>query len=316
MTHRTLVTGGAGFIGSHLVEHLAAAGERVVVLDNLSSGKPENLPPQVELIAGDITDGALVGELVQGVDCVFHLAALVSVQECIKDWELGHRINLDATVGLFHAAARARPGGVPVVYASSAAVYGDRSGSTCCETSLPAPISPYGVDKLGCEHQARAMAEIHKLRSVGLRFFNVYGPRQDPASPYAGVISKFCANRLADSPHTVFGDGLQSRDFIYVADIVEGLVRARAYAQGQEGAAVFNLCTGAETTLVGLASEIDGIADRGPTLIIHADPRSGDIRMSLGDPSLAARDLGFTARTDIRSGLSRLWASLTESQAT
>lgn len=310
MTRRTLVTGGAGFIGSHLVDRLVIAGEQVVVLDNLSSGKRENLPPQAELIVGDITDDVLVGDLVNGADSVFHLAALVSVQECIRDWTLGHRINLGATIRLFHAATKARPGGVPVVYASSAAVYGDRSGSNCCESSLPAPISPYGADKLGCEHQARGMAEIHRLRSVGLRFFNVYGPRQDPRSPYAGVISRFCANRLADSPHTVFGDGGQSRDFIYVADIVEGLVRARAHAEAQGGATVFNLCTGNETTLTGLASEIDSVAGRGSTPIIHADPRLGDIRMSLGDPSLAVRDLGFTARIDIRRGLGMLWASL------
>ncbi|MDF3604984.1 NAD-dependent epimerase/dehydratase family protein [Paracoccus sp. DMF-8] len=310
MTHRTLVTGGAGFIGSHLVERLLAAGEQVVVLDNLSSGKRENLPPQAELVVGDITDAALVGDLVQRADSVCHLAALVSVQECIRDWDLGHRVNLGATIGLFRAAADARPGGIPVVYASSAAVYGDRSGSDCAEADPPAPISPYGADKLGCEHQARAMAEIHRLPSVGLRFFNVYGPRQDPRSPYAGVISKFCANRLADSPHTVFGDGRQSRDFIYVADIVEGLVRARAHARDQGGASVFNLCTGAGTTLTGLAAEIDSVAGRGTTPIQHAEPRSGDIRMSLGNPSLAARELGFHARTDIRTGLGMLWASL------
>lgn len=314
MTCRTLVTGGAGFIGSHLVDRLVAAGERVVVLDNLSSGKAGNLPPQAELIVGDVTDEALIRDLVNGADSVFHLAALVSVQECIRDWSLGHRVNLDATIGLFHAAAKTQPGGIPVVYASSAAVYGDRSGSACHETSLPAPISPYGADKLGCEHQALAMAEIHGLPSVGLRFFNVYGPRQDPSSPYAGVISRFCANRLGDNPHTVFGDGQQSRDFIYVADIVEGLVRARAHAQTQPGAAVFNLCTGVETTLVSLAAEIDGVAGRGRTPITHAPSRSGDIRMSLGDPAAAARDLGFAAQTDIGSGLGRLWASLTKRQ--
>lgn len=281
-----------------------------MVLDNLSNGKRENLPPQAELVVGDITDTALVCDLVQQVDSVFHLAALVSVQECINDWRLGHRVNLGATIELFLAAAKARPGGIPVVYASSAAVYGDRSGTHCVEANPPTPISPYGADKLGCEHQARAMAEIHQLSSVGLRFFNVYGPRQDPRSPYAGVISKFCANRLENRPHTVFGDGQQSRDFIYVADIVEGLIRARAHAQDPGGAAIFNLCTGAETTLAGLASEIDSVAGRGATPIRHAEPRSGDIRMSLGDPSLATRELNFTAQTDIRGGLKMLWASL------
>lgn len=314
MTRRTIVTGGAGFIGSHLVDRLLAAGEQVVVLDNLSSGNRDNLPPQAKLVLGDVTDAALVAELARGADSVFHLAALVSVQECIKDWHLGHRVNLGATIGVLQAAAQARPGGIAVVYASSAAIYGDRSGSACHETSLPAPISPYGADKLGCEHQARAMAEIHALPSVGLRFFNVYGPRQDPRSPYAGVISKFCANRLADDPHTVFGDGQQSRDFIYVADIVEGLIRARTHAESKGGAAVFNLCTGVETTLIGLAAEIDTVSGRAPLPITHAEPRAGDIRMSLGDPAEAARRLGFTAGTDIQTGLGHLWASLTDGQ--
>ncbi|WJS85328.1 NAD-dependent epimerase/dehydratase family protein [Paracoccus sp. TOH] len=314
MTHRTLVTGGAGFIGSHLVDRLVATGEQVIVLDNLSSGKSKNLPPQADLVEGDVIDDVLVKDLMQSVDSVFHLAALVSVQECIKDWNLGHRVNLGATVRLLDAAAKVRPSGVPVVYASSAAVYGDNSGAGCSESSLPAPISPYGADKLSCEHQARAMAAIHGLPSVGLRFFNVYGPRQDPQSPYAGVISRFCANRLANSPHTVFGDGQQSRDFIYVSDIVDGLIRARAYAKNRANASVFNLCTGVETTLVGLASHIDGVTGRSATPIIHAAARSGDIRMSLGDPSLALRDLGFVAQTNIRSGLSHLWSALTKDQ--
>lgn len=312
MGRRTLVTGGAGFIGSHLADRLLAEGEEVVILDDLSSGRRENVPAGARLVEGDILDADLVAGLVGEADSVFHLAALVSVQECILNWDLGHRVNLGATIGLFRAAAG--QGGIPVIYASSAAIYGDRSGQDCREDSLPAPISPYGADKLGCEHQARAMAEIHGLPTAGLRFFNVYGPRQDPRSPYAGVISKFCANRMADAPHTVFGDGLQSRDFIYVADIVDGLVRARAHAEGAGGASVHNLCTGAGTTLLDLAEAIDAAAGRGMTAITHADPRAGDIRLSLGDPGLARRDLGFRAGTDIRSGLGLLWRSLTQQQ--
>lgn len=312
MTSYTLVTGGAGFIGSHLVDRLLAAGEKVVVLDNLSTGKRENLAPEAKLVVGDITDADLVRELVAGADSIVHLAALVSVQECINDWSLGHRVNLTATSELFQAAAKAPQGAIPVVYASSAAIYGDRSGEACRETGLPRPISPYGADKLGCEHQAMSAAEIHGLPTVGLRFFNVYGPRQDPKSPYAGVISRFFANRLENAPHTVFGDGQQSRDFIYVADIVEGLVRAREHARGKGGAAVFNLCTGIETTLLGLAAEIDTVSGRGTTEVIHAPARAGDIRMSLGDPAAARQDLGFTAQTDIGTGLSRLWASFSQ----
>ncbi len=310
LNSHTLVTGGAGFIGSHLVDRLIAAGEKVVVLDNLSTGKRENLPPEAKLVVGDITDTDLVRELVGAADSVFHLAALVSVQESINDWSLGHRINLMATIDVLQAAATAGTGPVPVVYASSAAIYGDRSGAACRETSLPRPISPYGADKLGCEHQALAAAEIHQLPSVGLRFFNVYGPRQDPKSPYAGVISRFCANRLDDGAHTVFGDGGQSRDFIYVGDIVEGLIRARDHARSHAQASVFNLCTGIETTLLGLAAEIDNVAGRGATPVIHAPARAGDIRMSLGDPAAAAQALGFTAQTDVATGLGRLWTHL------
>ncbi|RJE84152.1 NAD-dependent epimerase/dehydratase family protein [Paracoccus onubensis] len=311
MTRKTLVTGGAGFIGSHLADRLLADGEEVVILDNLSSGARENVPAGARLVEGDILDTELVADLVRDVDSVFHLAALVIVQECIRNWDLGHQINLGGTIGLFRAAAAK---GIPVVYASSAAIYGNRSGSECREDSLPMPISPYGADKLGCEHQARAMAEIHGLRSAGLRFFNVYGPRQDPRSPYAGVISKFCANRAADTPHTVFGDGLQSRDFIYVGDIARGLVSARNRAADSGGASVYNLCTGSEKTLLDLAKEIDSVAGRGTTEITHVKPRAGDIRMSLGSPKLAYDELGFQAETSLRNGLTSLWNSLEDNR--
>lgn len=309
MTGKILITGGAGFIGSHLADRLLADGEAVTILDDLSSGRRENVPEGADLVVGDILDTALVERLVAGCDAVFHLAALVSVQECIRRWRRGHAVNLGATIDLLDLAAKR---GVPVVYASSAAVYGDRSDAVCSEELAPAPISPYGADKLGCEHQARAMAAIHGLRSAGLRFFNVYGPRQDPSSPYAGVISRFCANRREGTSHTVFGDGLQSRDFIYVADVVEGLVRARRHAGERDGASVFNLCTGAETTLLELARAIDATAGAGETPILHAAPREGDIRRSLGAPELAREALGFDAQTPLADGLGRLWHATSE----
>lgn len=305
---KTLVTGGAGFIGTHLVHRLIASGDQVVVLDDLSSGRADHLDPRARLVRGDIADADLVASLLAGVDCVFHLAALVSVQACIGDWLAAHRVNLGSTIQLFQAARAA--GNIPVVYASSAAVYGDAGPGICVETQPPVPISPYGADKLACEHQARAMAEIHGLPSVGLRFFNVYGPGQDAASPYAGVISRFAANRLAGRPHTVFGDGGQSRDFIHVRDVVEGLLRARDRTGTQPGAAVFNLCTGRRTTLLDLAAEIDRVAGRGSLPIAHAPARTGDIRFSCGDPEAARRGLGFVAATDIREGLGDLWSAL------
>lgn len=305
---RTLVTGGAGFIGSHVVDRLLSAGEEVVVLDDLSTGFRHNLDPRAELIIGDIGDSPLLASAIQSCDSVIHLAALVSVQDCIRDWQGGIRDNLVGTVSIMQAANAA--GNIPLVYASSAAVYGDRGGLICAETDLPHPISPYGADKLGTEHHGRAMNAIYDLPSVGLRFFNVYGPRQSPHSPYAGVISKFCENRRNDRDHTIFGDGTQARDFVYVSDIVDGIVAARAFLTTSGGAHVFNLCTGQATDLKQLAGEIDAIAGRGATRIIYAPPRNGDIHLSLGAPDLARETIGFAAQVPLRVGLKKLWSSL------
>lgn len=302
MPQRILVTGGAGFIGSHLVRRLLTVGHQVTVLDDLSTGRAANLPDGALLEHGDLLDLPLLQRLTDGAQRVFHLAARVSVQLCISDWMAAHRVNLGGSIAVFQAAQRA--GNVPVIYASSAAVYGNRAGS-CTETDLPQPISPYGADKLGSEHQARAMAEVHGLPSVGLRFFNVYGPGQDAASPYAGVISKFCANRRAGRGHELFGDGGQSRDFVYVADVVEGLLCA---AQNPpQGAGVWNICTGAGTTLLELTAALDDLAGRGASPVSHAAARAGDIRESLGDPAAARAALGFSARTGITEGLRALW---------
>ena len=301
------MTGGAGFIGSHLVARLLAAGDRVTVLDDLSSGQATNLPPKARLVQGCVLDTALLDRVLAGMDLVVHLAARVSVQLCITDWMAAHRVNLGGTIAVLQAARRAGP--VPVVYASSAAVYGNHDDSPCAETDLPRPISPYAADKLGCEHQASAMAEVHGLASVGLRFFNVYGPGQDAASPYAGVISRFCANRLADRAHVIFGDGLQSRDFIYVGDVAQGLMRA-GDAVTRGGAQVFNLCTGTRTSLLDLAARIDGVAGRGASAIQHEPARDGDIRASCGSTEAARTGLGFTARTPIDAGLRALWDQL------
>lgn len=305
---RTLVTGGAGFIGSHLVDRLLAEGEEAVVLDDLSTGFLQNLDSRARLIEGSICDEQKLRSAIRGCDSVIHLAALVSVQDCIQDWGRGTRINLAGTSAVFRAASAA--GNLPVVYASSAAVYGDRGGNECAETDLPQPISPYGADKLGCEHHARAMNAIHKLPSVGLRFFNVYGPRQNPNSPYAGVISKFCENRRTNRDHLIFGDGTQARDFVYVSDIIDGIIAARAFAVAHGGAHVFNLCTGHATDLKELALHIDNIAGRGETIRCIAPARRGDIHFSVGSPDLACRTLGFAARVSVQQGMCRLWSSI------
>jgi UDP-glucose 4-epimerase len=296
-----LVTGGAGFIGSHLVEALLARGDRVRVLDDLSTGKRENLGSAAELIVGDVADAARVAGAMQGVDGCFHLPAVASVELGNRDWLGTHRTNLTGAITIFDAARRAQPNRtVPVVYASSAAVYGDTPDLPLAETAATRPLSAYGADKLGCELHARVAAQVHGVRTAGCRFFNVYGPRQDPASPYSGVISIFF-NRIGKGQGiTIFGDGGQTRDFVYVADVVQALL----VVMGQEsvGSHVFNVCTGKTTTLLELAAAIGRVFGQTPA-IAFADARAGDIRESLGSPATARDTLGFSANFSIEEGL-------------
>lgn len=303
---RYLVTGGAGFIGRHLVRRLLADGAQVTVVDDLSAGHREDADDQVRFVQGDIRDAALMAALAGDADTIFHLAACVSVTESIRNWRRSHDINLGGTVTVLGAAHQA--GNVPVIYASSAAVYGPGSASGANDENLmPRPISPYAADKLGCEHQAAAMAAIHGLPSVGLRFFNVYGAGQDAASPYAGVIARFLANRLAGRAHDIFGDGLQSRDFLHVDDVVAGLLLARDHVGPRQGTRVYNLCTGIGSTLLDVISVLDGLAG-GDALPLRFHPaRDGDIRRSLGSAEAARQDLGFAAQVSLQDGLARLW---------
>lgn len=303
---RYLITGGAGFIGHHLAEGLAAQEHDVTVLDNLSTGHRDRLDQRVRFVQGDVRDTALIERLVTEADGIFHLAACVSVQACIQDWDAAHSVNLGGTMSVLRGAQRG--GNVPVIYASSAAVYGRVKQDICVETSRLLPISPYGADKLACEHQAMAFHEVHGLASVGLRFFNVYGPGQDAASPYAGVIARFLRNRRTDSAHDVYGDGRQSRDFIHVSDVVAALIGAMQHAiDGAASADVYNVCTGTETSLLHLISVLDRVSGCAPVPVHHFNPRGGDIDRSVGCPALAARELGFRARVDLPTGLAELW---------
>lgn len=295
-----LVTGGCGFIGSHLVDRLVADGHRVTILDNLSTGTRAYVPTGVELVVGDVADDALAQSLVGKADGVFHLAAVASVDACTNAWLASHRTNLSGSVTVFDAAARA--GKIPVVYASSAAVYGDNPALPLAENAVPAPLSSYGLDKLSMEHYAQIAWKFHGVPTVGLRFFNVYGPRQDPRSPYSGVISKFMAAIRTGEPVTFFGDGGQTRDFIYVGDVVTLLVAALTHAREAE---VFNGCTGQETSLLALADAI-GEATGQRVATRHDQPRIGDIRHSCGNPHKAQAALGFTAQTPIGKGLAAL----------
>ncbi|EWY36853.1 epimerase [Skermanella stibiiresistens SB22] len=308
-----LVTGGCGFIGSHLVDSLLARGDSVRVLDDLSTGRRSNLPQGVELLVGDVADAAVVSRAMAGVDGCFHLAAVASVQRGNEDWLGTHRVNLTGTVAVLDAArTKGRNGAVPVVYASSAAVYGDNPEMPLPETAATAPLSAYGADKLGCELHARVAWKVHGVPSTGFRFFNVYGPRQDPKSPYSGVIAIF-ADKVAERRGiTVNGDGGQTRDFVYVTDVVRHLVAAMD--SGHQGSRVFNVCTGRPTTVLELAriiSRLGGVEPR----IEHGPARAGDIRESLGDPRRAAEAFGFTAETPVTEGLRETLAAISGSLA-
>ncbi len=243
-----LVTGGAGFIGSHLCEGLLARGDTVRVLDDLSTGTRENLAPGVQLIEADVADQAVMRDAVGGVAGCFHLAAVASVERGITDWLGTHRTNLTGAITLFDAISRL-PTRIPVVYVSSAAVYGDAATVPIAEEAACRPLSAYGADKYGCELHARVASHVHGIPTVGLRLFNVYGPRQHPHSPYSGVISIFSEHIRRGAPIDIFGDGKQTRDFVYVADVVVAMLAAMRVQPA--GAPVFNVCTGIPTSGTG-----------------------------------------------------------------
>jgi UDP-glucose 4-epimerase len=291
-----LVTGGAGFIGSHLADSLLADGHTLRVLDDMSTGKRGNLDPRVELVVGDAGVEGAAAQAIEGAAGVFHLAAVASVQRGNEDWAGTHRANLTATIRVFDAARRTK---IPVVYASSAAAYGDCPDLPLSETARPTPISAYGADKLACEFHARVGGYVHGVPSAGFRFFNVFGPRQDPKSPYSGVISIFCEKVRKGEACTVLGDGKQERDFVYVADVVAALRLGMAKASTE--APVFNVGTGTATTILDLAKRLQRLSGS-PADPLHAAPRAGDIRKSLADPR-KLEALGWKPKTSLDDGL-------------
>jgi len=296
-----LVTGGCGFIGSHLVEALLARGDRVRVLDDLSTGARHDVLAPAELLVGDVADPDLLAAALAGVDGCFHLAAVASVPRCDQDRRGGLRSNVAGTLEVFEAAASAdshHP--IPVVYASSAAVYGDNPAVPLAETAAASPVSAYGAHKLLGELYARVAWSDRRVPSLGVRLFNAYGPRQDPRSPYSGVISIFADRIAGGDPVEIFGDGQQQRDFVYVGDVVSHLLAAMAGLE--TGARVFNLCTGRSTSVLALAQILGAICGRAPQLRFQP-PRPGDIRVSIGDPAAAIRHFGIAAQTRIEDGL-------------
>lgn len=301
-----LVTGGCGFIGSHLIESLTAAGHRVRVLDDLSTGKRSNVAADIDVRVGDVGDAAAVDAAAQGVDGIFHLAAVASVTRSNEDWRGTHRTNLTGTVNVLEAARRAKNGApAPVVYASSAAVYGDNQDIPLDESATLKPLTAYGADKLGSELHARVAQLVHGVPTTGFRFFNVYGPRQDPSSPYSGVISIFTGKVTAGEPITVFGDGQQVRDFVYVGDVVRHLVAAMNRTPATPE--VYNVCTGHQTSVRGLATTLMRLAGR-EVPIVEKPPRAGDIRLSCGNPAKATAALEERATVPLEDGLARTLA--------
>ena len=296
-----LVTGGCGFIGSHLCEALIARGDSVRILDDLSTGSIENVPAGHLLLRGDVADPELLASAMEGVAGCFHLAAVASVERSTHDWFGAHRTNLSGTIAVFDAARRiGRDRPLPVVYASSAAVYGDCKQLPIKETEPARPRSAYGADKYGCELHARIASDVFGVPTIGLRFFNVYGPRQNPASPYSGVISIFCNRLRRGLPIDVFGSGSQTRDFVFVSDVVNALLTSMD--QIYESSAVFNVCTGKPTSVLELAGLIAELCERRPEIRLQP-PRAGEIVHSLGDCQLIGRRLGLSNFVGLRSGL-------------
>jgi UDP-glucose 4-epimerase len=298
-----LVTGGAGFIGSHIATALTERGDRVRVLDNLSTGHRLNLAhieSKVEFIEGDLTDRDAVARAVVGVECVFHQAALASVPRSVEAPLDTNAACVTGTVSLLDAARRA--GVRRVVYAASSSAYGDQPTSPKRETDLPAPISPYGAAKLAAEYYCRAFTATYGFETVALRYFNVFGPRQDPASPYSAVIPLFITALLSGKQPVVYGDGGQSRDFTYVANVVHANLLA-ADAKGASGR-VFNIANGRATSLLELLRQLNALLGTN-VQPDHRPPRPGDIRESLADISAARTVLGYEPQVPFDEGLKR-----------
>jgi UDP-glucose 4-epimerase len=298
-----LVTGGAGFIGSHLTEALAARGHLVRVLDDLSTGRRENLAAvadRVELLVGSVTDPDAVAAAVKEVQWVFHLAALPSVQRSVEAPEPTHEACASGTLQVLSAARRA--GVRRLVYAASSSAYGDTPGTVRKEDDPVSPLSPYAAAKLAGEHYCRAFTMTYGLETVRLRFFNVFGPRQNPFSPYSGVIPLFIAAMSAGRPPAINGDGRQSRDFTYVENAVQAVLKA-AEAPAAAGK-VYNVGNGGTVSVLDLVAQLNELLGSRlqPT---HRPPRPGDVRHSQADISRARRDLGYEPTVSFAEGLRR-----------
>jgi nucleoside-diphosphate-sugar epimerase len=309
LVEKVLVTGGAGFIGSHSVDGLMSGGFDVVVLDDFYSGRRENLSVHFGksnfcLVEGDVRDKADVKKALEGVDVVFHLAAIVSVDFSVKNPFLVNEVNVGGTLNVLRESLKA--GVKRFVYASSCAVYGEPVDLPVNEDQPTKPMSPYGVAKLVAEYYCRVFYEVYGLETVCLRFFNVYGSRQ-VVGPYGGVIMKFIDRLKRGEEPIIYGDGEQTRDFVFVGDVVDACLRAMRVKNCVGD--IFNIGCGVETPINRLADvlvELFGTCDVKP---VHGEPRAGDIRRSYADLSKTERLLGYKPKTSLREGLSMLLMS-------
>ena len=308
-----LVTGGAGFIGSHLAEELARRGEHVRVVDNLITGKRQNLAhvPSAEFLEGDLADLDVARRAVQGIDYVLHQAAIPSVPRSVQDPITSNRANIDASLNVLVAA---RDAGVKrVVYAGSSSAYGNTPTLPKVETMATAPLSPYALQKLVAEQYCQMFTSLYGLETVTIRYFNVFGPRQDPSSPYSGVISLFISALCDARQPTIYGDGEHTRDFTYVANVVDGVLRA--CTADRASGEVINVATGGRISLNTLFKTIRGLvgANIEP---IYADLRPGDVKDSQADISKARRILGYQPTVSFEDGLAKTVAWYRASQMT
>lgn len=298
-----LVTGGAGFIGSHIAEALVARGDDVRIFDNLSTGHLANLDgfrDDVEFVEGDLTDEDTIKQVVQGVDCIFHEAALASVPRSVEQPLDTNAACVTGTLTLLDAARRAGVG--RLVYAASSSAYGDQPNSSKRETDPPSPLSPYAVAKLAGEHYCQAFHATYGFETVCLRYFNVFGPRQDPDSDYSAVIPLFVSAMLEGRQPTIFGDGHQSRDFTYISNVVEANLLA-ADAPDVSGK-TFNAARGSSVSLLELLDVLNRLLGTDITPL-HEAPRPGDVRESMADITRARKLLGYNPRVGLEEGLKR-----------
>ncbi|WP_158055592.1 NAD-dependent epimerase/dehydratase family protein [Halorussus halophilus] len=292
-----LITGGAGFIGSHIADALTEHND-IRILDNFSTGSRENVPATATTIEGDIRDEKTLAAAMDGVDLVFHQAALVSVQQSVEQPEVSHAINVEATIEVLE---HARKEDARVVAASSAAIYGEPQTVPVTESDPKTPTSPYGVDKLSLDHYLRLYHDLYDLETVALRYFNVYGPRQT-AGDYSGVISIFKEQAMNGDPITVNGDGGQTRDFVHVDDIVHANLRAATTTHVGDA---YNIGTGSSVTIQELAEAIRDVTNSASD-IVHTDPRPGDIRHSCPDITKAREQLEYSPSVSLEDGLETL----------